>query len=151
MPLLGAVFAIAVTLGVMGLVTAAVPLSVFALNLVIALGLGLSVDFSLLIVSRFREEFRRQGSIDAALVTVRQTAGHTVLFSSLTIAAGMATLAIFPERFVYSMGIAGAIVVLAAGAFALLVLPSLLTVFGERIAGRTPSRRHLTVATSGAQ
>jgi hypothetical protein len=83
------------------------PLSVFALNLVIALGLGLSVDFSLLIVSRFREEFARQGSIDAALATVRQTAGHTVLFSSLTIAAAMATLAIFPERFVYSMGIAG--------------------------------------------
>ena len=66
-PLVGAVFAIAVTLGVMGLVMVAVPLSVFALNLVIALGLGLSVDFSLLIVSRFREEFRRQGSIEAAL------------------------------------------------------------------------------------
>ena len=133
-PLVAALFAIAVTLGVMGLVIVVLPLSVFALNLVIALGLGLSVDFSLLIVSRFREEFRQQGSIDAALVTVRKTAGRTVLFSSLTIAAAMATLAIFPERFVYSMGIAGAIVVLAAGAFALFVLPSLLTVFGERIA-----------------
>ena len=64
-PLLGAVFAIAVTLGVMGLVIVALPLSVFALNLVIALGLGLSVDFSLLIVSRFREEFRRQGSVES--------------------------------------------------------------------------------------
>jgi hypothetical protein len=71
-PLVGAVFAIAVTLGVMGLVMVVLPLSVFALNLVIALGIGLSVDFSLLIVSRFREEFRRQGSIDAALVTVRR-------------------------------------------------------------------------------
>src|ERR1700677_3761959 len=150
-PLVGAVFAIAVTLGVMGLVIVALPLSVFALNLVIALGLGLSVDFSLLIVSRFREEFRRQGSIDAALVTVRQTAGHTVLFSSLTIAAAMATLAIFPERFVYSMGIAGAIVVLAAGGFALLVLPSLLTVFGERISPHTSSRRHALPAQDGAQ
>jgi uncharacterized membrane protein YdfJ with MMPL/SSD domain len=150
-PLLGAVFAIAATLGVMGLVVVALPLSVFALNLVIALGLGLSVDFSLLIVSRFREEFRRQGSIDAALVTVRKTAGHTVLFSSLTIAAAMATLAVFPERFVYSMGIAGAIVVLAAGAFALLVLPSLLAVFGDRIAADTRSRRHPTPVTSEAQ
>ena len=65
-----------------------------------------------------------------------------MLFSSLTIAAAMGTLAIFPERFVYSMGIAGAIVVLAAGGFALFVLPSLLTVFGERIAARTSSRRH---------
>jgi len=149
-PLLGAVFAIAVTLGVMGLVIVALPLSVFALNLVIALGLGLSVDFSLLIVSRFREELRQQGSIEAALATVRQTAGHTVLFSSLTIAAAMGTLAIFPERFVYSMGIAGAIVVLAAGGFALFVLPSLLTVFGERMAAHTP-RRHLLRAQDDAQ
>ena len=125
-PLVGAVFAIAVTLGVMGLALVLVPLSIFALNLVIALGIGLSVDFSLLIISRFREEFARGASIDTALATVRRTAGHTVLFSSLTIAAALATLAVFPERFVYSMGIAGAIVVLAAGAFALLVLPSIL-------------------------
>ena len=133
-PLVGAVFAIAVTLGVMGLALVVVPLSIFALNLVIALGIGLSVDFSLLIISRFREEFGQGVSMDAALATVRRTAGHTVLFSSLTIAAALATLAVFPERFVYSMGIAGAIVVLAAGAFALLVLPAILTVFGERIA-----------------
>jgi uncharacterized membrane protein YdfJ with MMPL/SSD domain len=138
-PLAGAVFAIAVTLGVMGLTLVVVPLSVFALNLVIALGLGLSVDFSLLIVSRFREEFHREASIDSALVAVRRTAGRTVLFSSITIAAALSTLAVFPERFVYSMGIAGAIVVLAAGAFALFVLPAILTVFGERIAMPTAS------------
>jgi uncharacterized membrane protein YdfJ with MMPL/SSD domain len=59
-PLVGAVFAIAVTLGVMGLALVLVPLSIFALNLVIALGIGLSVDFSLLIISRFREEFGRE-------------------------------------------------------------------------------------------
>jgi RND superfamily putative drug exporter len=138
-PLIGALFAIAITLGVMGLVILAVPLSVFALNLVIALGLGLAVDFSLLIVSRFREEFRRQGTVDAALDTVRNTAGRTVLFSSLTIAAAMATLVIFPERLVYSMGVAGAIVVLAAGAFALFVLPAMLVLFGARVSA--PSRR----------
>ncbi len=133
-PLVGAVFAIAVTLGVMGLALVLVPLSIFALNLVIALGIGLSVDFSLLVISRFREELARDPLIDTALATVRRTAGRTVLFSSLTIAAALATLAIFPERFVYSMGVAGAIVVLAAGAFALLVLPAILTVFGKRIA-----------------
>ena len=104
-PLVGAVFAIAVTLGVMGLALVVVPLSIFALNLVIALGIGLSVDFSLLIISRFREEFGRGVSIDGALATVRRTAGHTVLFSSLTIAAALATLTVFPERFVYSMGV----------------------------------------------
>jgi uncharacterized membrane protein YdfJ with MMPL/SSD domain len=138
-PLIGAIFAIAVTLGVMGLVMVVVPLSVFALNLVIALGLGLAVDFSLLVVSRFREEYRRHGSMEAALATVRRTAGHTVLFSSITIAGAMATLAVFPERFVYSMGIAGAIVVLAAGAFALLVLPALLTLWGPRLTMPAPA------------
>ncbi len=151
LPLVGAVFAIAVTLGAMGLVMLAVPLSVFALNLVIALGLGLSVDFSLLVVSRFREEASRQGSIEAALATTRKTAGRTVFFSSLTIAAAMATLAIFPERFVYSMGIAGAVVVLAAGAFALFILPSILAVFGARVAKPTASRSHRLATTGGAE
>jgi uncharacterized membrane protein YdfJ with MMPL/SSD domain len=147
LPILGAVFAIAVTLGVMCLVTIGLPLSIFALNLVIALGLGLSVDFSLLVVSRFREEFRRQGLVSSALVTVRRTAGRTVFFSSITIAAAMATLSLFPERFVYSMGIAGAVVVLSAGAFALYVLPALLTVFGEKIAVKTVSGRRQTSGT----
>ena len=158
-PLIGAVFAIAVTLGVMGLALAVVPLSIFALNLVIALGIGLSVDFSLLIISRFREELGRGTSIDTALAEVRRTAGHTVLFSSLTIAAALATLAVFPERFIYSMGIAGAVVVLAAGAFALLVLPALLTLFGQRLAagdttatggppaGAAAGRRWYSIAT----
>ena len=141
LPLLGALFAIATTLGAMGLVIVFLPLSVFALNLVIALGLGLSVDFSLLMFSRFREEYGRQGSLEAAIATARKTAGHTVLFSALTVASAMATLAIFPERFVYSMGIAGAIVVLAAGAFALFVLPSLLMVSGGRLVARPSSRR----------
>jgi RND superfamily putative drug exporter len=141
LPLLGALFAIAVTLGAMGLIIVFLPLSVFALNLVTALGLGLSVDFSLLMFSRFREEYARQGSLEAAIATARKTAGHTVLFSALTVASAMATLAIFPERFVYSMGIAGAIVVLAAGAFALFVLPSLLMVSGERLVARPSSRR----------
>jgi RND superfamily putative drug exporter len=151
LPLVGAIFAIAVTLGAMGLVMLVLPLSVFALNLVIALGLGLSVDFSLLIVSRFREEYRRQGSIDDALATVRRTAGRTVLFSSITIAAALATLAIFPERFVYSMGVAGAITVLAAGAFALFVLPSILSVSGERIAMRTSAQSKRLAPTSESE
>ena len=141
LPLLGALFAIAITLGAMGLIIVFLPLSVFALNLVIALGLGLSVDFSLLMFSRFREEYTRRGSLEAAIATARKTAGHTVLFSALTVASAMATLAIFPERFVYSMGIAGAIVVLAAGAFALFVLPSLLMVSGGRLVARPSSRR----------
>jgi RND superfamily putative drug exporter len=150
-PLIGAIFAIAMTLGVMGLIIIVLPLSVFALNLVIALGLGLSVDFSLLIVSRFREELQRQDTVVAALAIVRRTAGHTVLVSSITVAAAMATLTIFPERFIYSMGIAGAVVVLSAGAFALLVLPSLLTVFGERLVARTPSRRARTSASNAQE
>ncbi len=151
LPLLGALFAIAITLGAMGLIIVFLPLSVFALNLVIALGLGLSVDFSLLMFSRFREEYARQGSIEAAIGTARRTAGHTVLFSALTVASAMATLAIFPERFVYSMGIAGAIVVLSAGAFALFVLPSLLMAFGDRLVPLPHSRRRSSAAISTGQ
>ena len=83
------------------------------------------------------------------MATVRRTAGRTVLFSSITIAGAMATLALFPERFVYSMGIAGAVVVLAAGAFALLVLPSLLILWGERISA--PSRGHDHVVAAGVE
>jgi len=118
------------------------PLSVFALNLVIALGLGLSVDFSLLIVSRFREEFRPTGLRRCCASHREADRWPYVLFSSVTIAAAMATLAIFPERFVYSMGIAGAVVVLSAGFFALFVLPSLLRLHGERIAANPSSVRH---------
>ena len=79
-------------------------ISVFALNLVTGLGLGLAIDYSLFIVSRYREELERSGPGFEALRATLATAGRTVLFSSLTVTAALASLLVFPQRFLYSMG-----------------------------------------------
>lgn len=132
-PLGGALVSIAVALGVLGGVMTVLDLSVFALNLVMALGIGLSIDFSLLIISRFREELRLGHGIHEAVGRTMRTAGRTVLFSGLTVAVALASLLVFPQRFLYTMGIAGIATSLGALIFALLALPALLTVLGERI------------------
>jgi len=115
-------------------VNAALALSPFALNLVIGLGLGLAVDYSLLLVSRFREELGRPGATRAAaLRATLGTAGHTVAFSAVTVAAAMACLTVFPQRFLVSMGIGGAAVALVTAAVALLLLPALLVLLSGRL------------------
>ncbi|MEU8958979.1 MMPL family transporter [Streptomyces sp. NPDC048518] len=132
-PLGGALVSIAVALGVLGAVMTVLDLSIFALNLVMALGIGLSIDFSLLIISRFREELRAgHDTLDAVGRTMR-TAGRTVLFSGLTVAVALASLLVFPQRFLYTMGIAGIATSLGALLFALLGLPALLAALGGRI------------------
>jgi uncharacterized membrane protein YdfJ with MMPL/SSD domain len=84
---------------VLRLVNMALPLSIFALDLVIGLGLGLAVDYSLFLVWRYREELRRDPSPEGALRATMATTGRTVLFSAATVAAAMASLAVFPQRF----------------------------------------------------
>jgi RND superfamily putative drug exporter len=118
---------------VLRLINDALPLSIFALNLVIGLGLGLAVDYSLFLVSRFREELRRTASVDQALRGTLTTTGRTILFSAFTVAAAMATLTVFPQRFLVSMGLGGAVVALVSAASALLITPSLLVLLGRRI------------------
>ncbi len=138
-PLLGGL-AIVGTFFLLRVVSTFTDLSVFALNLTTGLGLGLAIDYSLFIVSRYREEAAREGFGVAALRRTLQTAGRTVLFSSVTVAFSVAALAIFPQRFLYSMGIAGAIVALLAAALALTVLPALLAVLGPRVNALSPRR-----------
>ncbi|MFL5828622.1 MAG: MMPL family transporter, partial [Solirubrobacteraceae bacterium] len=138
-PLLGGL-AIVATFLALRIVAGVVDMSVFALNLVTGLGLGLAIDYSLFIVSRYREEAARTGYGPEALRRTLQTAGRTVLFSSVTVAAAIASLAIFPQRFLYSMGIAGALVALLAAALALTVLPALLAVLGPRVNALAPKR-----------
>ncbi len=138
-PLLGGL-AILGTFFLLRLVSTVTDLSVFALNLTTGLGLGLAIDYSLFIVSRYREEAARDGFGLEALRRTLQTAGRTVLFSSVTVAVAVAALAIFPQRFLYSMGIAGAIVALLAATLALTVLPALLAVLGPRVNALTPRR-----------
>ena len=91
-------------------------LSVFALNLVTGLGLGLAIDYSLFIVSRWREEAARHGHGPEALAATMRTAGRTVVFSALTVAASMACLLVFPQQFLYSMGLGGVLVALVGRA-----------------------------------
>ena len=130
------------------LVNESVLLSIFALNLTIGLGLGLAIDYSLFVLSRYREEMERLGPGAAALKRTLQTAGRTVVFSSLTVAAAMLCLLVFPARFLYSMGVAGAITSAVACAVALIALPALLMVLGEHVNALAPARlRHREVAT----
>ncbi len=123
-------------------------LSVFALNLVIGLGLGLAVDYSLFLVTRYREELARQGPTAGAIATTMSRAGRTVLFSAATVACALATLTLFPQGFLKSMGIAGAIVALVAALAALTITPALLGLWGVKLARRRatagPSAEHST-------
>jgi uncharacterized membrane protein YdfJ with MMPL/SSD domain len=118
---------------VLRVVNTELALSSFALNLVIGLGLGLAVDYSLLLVWRFREELSDGAAVPAAISRTLATAGRTVIFSSATVAAAMLTLTLFPQRFLVSMGIGGAAVALVAAAAALLMLPSLLVLLAGHI------------------
>ncbi len=119
-------------------INAAVPLSIFCLNLVIGAGLGLAVDYSLFLVSRFREEIGAGAEVPQAIRTTMATAGRTVVFSALTVAAAMASLTVFPLRFLQSMGIGGAVVALVAAAVALSILPALFMLLGRRIGRHVP-------------
>jgi len=112
--------------------------SIFALNLVTGLGLGLAIDYSLFIVSRYREEIARSGPGLEAMRRTMATAGRTVLFSSLTVAGALAALLVFPQRFLYSMGLGGSLVALIAAAIALIVLPAILALLGERVNSLSP-------------
>jgi RND superfamily putative drug exporter len=139
-PLVGGL-AIVTTFGVLRIVEHEVTgLSIFALNLVTGVGLGLAIDYSLFIVSRFREELAQGRDKAAAIRVTMQTAGRTVLFSSLTVGAAIAAMLVFPLRFLYSMGIGGAIVATVAAALALTVLPALLYVLGDRVNALAPQR-----------
>lgn len=113
-------------------------ISVFALNLTTALGLGLAIDYSLFIVSRYREEIARSGPGLAAMRRVLATAGRTVFFSALTVSAALASLLVFPQRFLYSMGLGGALVALFAALVSLTVLPAVLTLLGKRVNAGAP-------------
>ncbi|MDQ3728643.1 MAG: MMPL family transporter [Actinomycetota bacterium] len=114
-------------------------ISIFALNLVTGLGLGLAIDYSLFVVSRYREEIAKTGPGIEALRRTMATAGRTVAYSSITVAGALAALAIFPQRFLYSMGIGGALVALAAAAISLTVLPAVLALLGDRVNSLSPA------------
>ncbi|HEX4463063.1 MAG TPA: MMPL family transporter [Solirubrobacterales bacterium] len=107
--------------------------SVFALNITTAMGLGLAVDYGLLLVTRYREELERDGPSRESHRRLVESAGRTVIFSGLTVAAAMAAVTLLPQRFLYSVGAGGAIVAVFSAVGALLIVPSLLALLGERV------------------
>jgi putative drug exporter of the RND superfamily len=104
--------------------------STYAINIVTLVGLGVAIDYSLLIVNRFREELLAGGSTETAIERSMATAGRAVTFSGVTVAIGLAGMLFYPGTFLVSMGVAGSIVVAMAVIFALTLLPSLLTLAG---------------------
>ena len=139
LPLLVGALSIVTTFLLMRAVDSGVTsLSIYALNLVTGIGLGLAIDYSLFMVSRYREELAQGAQTSTAIVRTMRTAGRTVLFSSLTVAVALASLLVFPMRFLYSMGIGGLIVALVAMVVSLTVLPAVLAALGPRVNAGAP-------------
>ncbi len=133
LPLLIAAMSVVGTLLTLFLLTLVTDVSIFSVNLTTMLGIGVGIDYSLFIVSRFREELRAGRQSDDAVVRTVETAGRTVLFSGLTVAISLFALLVFPMYFLRSFAYAGVAVVVLATLGALVVLPSLLAVVGPRI------------------
>ena len=133
MPLVVGITAILGTFLVMYLLTLVTDVSVFALNLTTGLGLGLGIDYALLMVNRFREELAKGLDNESAIVNTLRSAGKTVFYSGLTVVLTLISLTFFPQNFLKSMGYAGAAVVALAVIGALIPLPAILTLMGSKI------------------
>ena len=133
MPLVVGISAIFGAFFIIYLLTLFTNVSIYAMNLITGLGLGLGIDYSLLIVNRFREEFHQGKEIRAAVARTVETAGRTVFFSGLTVLVTLASLLLFPLNFLKSFGYAGIAVVALAVIGALIPLPATLALLGKRI------------------
>jgi RND superfamily putative drug exporter len=133
MPLVIGVSAILGAFFLIYLFTLFTHVSIFALNLITGLGLGLGIDYALLIVNRFREELHAGKSVDEAVTTTVLTAGKTVFYSGLTVFVTLISLILFPLSFLKSFGYAGVSVVTLAVAGALIPLPAILAIIGKNV------------------
>ncbi|HEX2131602.1 MAG TPA: MMPL family transporter [Actinophytocola sp.] len=133
LPLVVGLIAVVGTFAELAILGSLTDVSVYAINLTTALGLGLAIDYALLLVNRFREELAGGADTRAAVVRTVETAGRTILFGAITVASALATLLVFPLYFLRSFAYAGIGVVLIAMVSALVVLPALLAVLGHRV------------------
>jgi RND superfamily putative drug exporter len=133
MPLVVGVSAILGSFLIIYIFTLFTDVSVFALNLITGLGLGLGIDYALLIVNRFREELHAGKSVDESIINTVATAGKTVFYSGLTVLVTMASLLLFPLNFLKSFGYAGVSVISLAVLGALIPLPALLAILGHKV------------------
>src|SRR5919201_3414401 len=136
LPLVVGLFAVAGSFFVLRLINSAYELSIYSLNVVFGLGLGLAIDYALFLLSRFREELAAGREVPDAVRTAMTTAGRTVVFSALTVAAAMLSLVVFPQQFLKSIGIGGAVVALVAASIALTILPALFARMGTKLMPR---------------
>ena len=132
-PLFVGVTAILGSFFIIYLLTLFTNVSVFALNLITGLGLGLGIDYALLMVNRFREELHHGHTVEESVITTVATAGKTVFYSGLTVFVTMASLLFFPLEFLKSFGYAGIAVISMAVLGAVIALPALLAVLGEKV------------------
>lgn len=140
LPLLVAGLAILLSFAALRLLDQATGISVFALNVVSGLGLGLGIDYSLLMLRRFREELARRRDVRAAVASTLQTAGRTVILSALSVSTALLALLVFPLQFLRSMGIGGALTAFSAGMVAVTLLPAALVVLGHNVDALAPPR-----------
>ncbi|EUA05445.1 MMPL family protein [Mycobacterium kansasii 824] len=133
LPVTVGVLAILGSLSVLRLITYAADVSIYALNLTMAMGLALAIDYTLLIISRYREEVAAGTTRDEAIVRTVSTAGRTVLYSSMTVALSMAALALFPMYYLRSFAYAGIATVAFAAASAIIVAPAAIALLGDRL------------------
>ncbi|MFD7969266.1 MMPL family transporter [Streptomyces clavifer] len=139
LPLVIALSAIAGVFAQLFVIGSFTDVSIFAINLATALGLGLGVDYALLMISRFREQLASGASVEDAVRRTMSTAGRTVAFSAATVAVALAALLVFPQYFLRSFGYSGVGVVVMSALAALFVMPALLNVLGHRVdKGRMP-------------
>src|SRR5829696_6781308 len=149
LPLVIGIMSIIGTFFVLRVLAAMTDVSIYALNLTTALGLGLAIDYSLFVVSRYREELRAGHEPRAAAVRTVRTAGRTVGFSALTVAASLCATLVFPIAFLRSFAYAGVAVALLAGVFSVVVLPAILVLLGHRVNALTLWRRSVTPPEQG--
>ena len=141
LPMAVGLMAIAGSMAVLRAITFFTDVSIFALNLSTAMGLALAIDYTLLIVSRYRDELATGAGRDEALIRTMATAGRTVLFSAITVALSMAVMVLFPMYFLKSFAYGGIATVAFAAVAAVVVTPAVIVLLGYRLefAGRAPA------------
>ena len=149
MPLIVGVFAILGAFFALYLLTFITDVSVYALNLTTGMGLGLGIDYALLMVNRFREELSKGKSVEESVVTMMATAGKTVFYSGLTVLVTLMSLIFFPLPFLKSFGYAGVTVVSLAVVGALCGLPPILAMVGKKIDKGTVRKSAITPKEDG--
>ncbi len=140
LPLTVGILSIISTLLVLRLLSTVMDIDLFAINIVTGLGLGLAIDYSLFVVTRYRKELEQHGATEAAIRRTMGSIGRMIVFSGLTVGAALAALSVFPQRFLYSIGIGGALVAITSAFVSLVVLPAMLSLLGPRVNALAPAR-----------